>query len=126
MAKTKVVWKDHPETEDFQGAGHFLSLIYPEAKAQRMLRDLKKAHPIERAAKDLLRASALPLLPRSDAHVAEDLKRIRKAKPLAPILLIRGEMSLSIPLIVADGYHRICAICYHDEGEPIPCRLVSF
>jgi hypothetical protein len=26
---------------------------------------------------------------------------------------------------VADGYHRICAICYYDENAPIPCRLVS-
>jgi hypothetical protein len=28
-------------------------------------------------------------------------------------------------LVVADGYHRICAIWYYDEGAPIPCRLVS-
>jgi TPR repeat protein len=30
-----------------------------------------------------------------------------------------------VPLIVADGYHRICAICYYDESAPIACRMAS-
>jgi len=42
-----------------------------------------------------------------------------------PPLLIRGDMSKGVPLIVADGYHRICAICYFDESAPIPFRMVS-
>ena len=57
-----------------------------------------------------------------EPHVDDDLKRIHKGKPLAPILLIRGDMTRGLPLIVADGYHRICAICYFDESAPIPCR----
>ena len=36
-----------------------------------------------------------------------------------------GDMGQGVPLVVADGYHRICAICYYDESAPIPCRLVS-
>ena len=52
-------------------------------------------------------------------------KRINKGKPLAPILLIRGDMTRGLPLIVADGYHRICAICYFDESAPIPCRTAA-
>jgi hypothetical protein len=43
----------------------------------------------------------------AEAHVEEDLTRIRKGKSLAPVLL------------------RICAICYYDENAPIPCRLAS-
>lgn len=54
--------------------------------------------------KDLLRASNLPLLPQDESHVAEDLKRIHQGKPLPPVLLVRGDMSRSLPLIVADGY----------------------
>jgi hypothetical protein len=53
------------------------------------------------------------------------LKRIHKGKPSAPALLVRGDMSKGAPLIVADGYHRICAICYYDESAPIPCRMAS-
>jgi hypothetical protein len=34
----------------------------------------------------------------------------------------RGGMK---PLIIADGYHRICAICYFDERAPIPCRTAA-
>ena len=58
-------------------------------------------------------------------HVAEDLSRIRKGKALAPVLLIRGDMSKNVPLVVADGYHRICAICYYDEDAPIACRVAG-
>jgi hypothetical protein len=29
-------------------------------------------------------------------------------------------MTRGLPLIVADGYHRICTICYFDESAPIP------
>jgi hypothetical protein len=125
MSKQKLIWKKKPEPEDFEGALKFLTLIYTDSKARQLLRGLSNAKMVEHAAKDLLRASNLPLLPREDPHVDEDLSRIRKGKNLAPVLLIRGDMTKAVPLIVADGYHRICAICYYDENAPIACRLVS-
>ena len=48
-----------------------------------------------------------------------------KAKALAPVLLVRGDMANGLPTIVADGYHRICAVCYFDESAPIPCRIAD-
>ena len=42
-----------------------------------------------------------------------------------PVLLVQGDSSRTISLVVADGYHRICAICYFDEDAPIVCRLVA-
>lgn len=125
MSKQKLVWKKKPEAEDYDGALSFLLLIYPDAKARRLLHSLRKAKTVERAAKDLLRAANLPLLPRENPHVEEDLTRIHKGKGLAPALLVRGDMTQGVPLVVADGYHRICAIWYYDESAPIPCRLVS-
>jgi hypothetical protein len=125
MAKEHIAWKKKPEAEDYDGARNFLSLIFPGTKTEKLLAALHKTANIERAAKDLLRASGLPLLPRDEPHVDEDLKRIHKGKLLPPILLVRGDMSKGVPLIVADGYHRICAICYYDESAPIPCRMVS-
>jgi hypothetical protein len=125
MSKQKPIWKKKPESEDYAGALKFLMLNYADSKARQLLRGLSKAKSVEHAAKDLLRAGNLPLLPREEAHIEEDLTRIRKGKSLAPVLLIRGDMTQGIPLIVADGYHRICAICYYDENAPIPCRLVS-
>ena len=56
--------------------------------------------------------------------MAADLKRIRKGKPLSPVLLIAGDMTAGVPLTVADGYHRICAVCYFDEDAPVSCRVV--
>jgi hypothetical protein len=125
MSKEQIVWKHKSEPEDYEGALNFLTLIFPEVKSKNLLSALHKAKNINRAAKDLLRAAKLPLLPRDEPHVDEDLKRIHKGKPLAPVLLIRGDMSKGIPLIVADGYHRICAICYYDESAPIPSRMVG-
>jgi hypothetical protein len=125
MSKQKLVWKKKPEAEDYKGALSFLLLIYPDAKARHLLQLFRKAKTVEHAAKDLLRAGNLPLLPREEPHVEADLTRIRKGKNLPPVLLIRGDMSQGVPLVVADGYHRICAIWYYDESAPIPCRLVS-
>jgi hypothetical protein len=125
MAKGKLIWKKTPEAEDYDGARSYLLLIYSEAKSNKLLDKFRKARTITRAAKDLLRASELPLLGVDDPHVDEDLKRIHKAKALPPVLLIRGNMLRGVPLVVADGYHRICAICHYDESAPISCRLIS-
>jgi hypothetical protein len=125
MSKDKIVWKEKSEAEDYVAALKYLSLIFPVAKSEKLVRALRKAALVEHAAKDLLRASNLPMLAPDEAHVDEDLKRIHKGKPLAPVLLVRGDMTQDIPLIVADGYHRICAVCYYEESAPIVCRLIS-
>jgi hypothetical protein len=44
------------------------------------------------------------------------------AAALSPILLLRGTDER--PLIVADGYHRVCASYWIDENTDIPCILV--
>ena len=125
MPKSRLSWKKKPEEEDYAGALSFLSLILPAAKSEKLVTSLRNAKTTDYAAKDLLRASDLPLLSREEPHVDDDLKKINKGKPLAPVLLLRGDVSKGIPLIVADGYHRICAICYYDESAPIPCRIVN-
>lgn len=125
MAKQQLIWKKKPEAEDYTGALNFLSLICSDTQSKKLVLALRKAKTIERAAKDLLRAAHLPLLERDEPHVDDDLKRIHKGKPLAPVLLVRGDITAATPLIVADGYHRICAICYYDENAPIPCRMAS-
>ena len=125
MGKPVVTWSHKPAGKDFDAAHSYLTLVYPNAQARRLVQALRRARPVSFAAKDLLRASRLPLLPRDEAHVAADLKRIHKGKSLAPVLLVQGDSSRTIALIVADGYHRICAICYFDEDAPVVCRLVA-
>jgi hypothetical protein len=72
-----------------------------------------------------LRASGLALQSEENPHVAGDLKKVRKGKPLSPILLVRGDAMQGLPLIVADGYHRICASWHIDEDAAVPCRIVD-
>jgi hypothetical protein len=125
VSKPKIEWAEKGEAEDFDAAIKFLSLLCSGAKAKAFVKSLRNSKLVEHAAKDLLRAAQLPLLPSDESHVDEDLKRIHKGKALAPVLLVRGEIGSGSPLIVADGYHRICAVCYFDESAPIPCRIAS-
>jgi hypothetical protein len=36
-----------------------------------------------------------------------------------------GQAEAGVPLIIADGYHRICASYNLDEDADIPCRMVD-
>ncbi len=118
------LWMDTPEDHDYPAALDFLSLLMSDAAAAALVAKLKTAALTHRKAKDILRASGLPLLPRDNAHVAHDLKKIRDGKKLSPVLLLRGDRNGGVPLTIADGYHRICASWYTDENALIPCRLV--
>jgi hypothetical protein len=119
------IWKARPEAHDFPAALDYLTLLMEEKAAKKLAVQLRKAPTIHKRAKDLLRASRLPLLPRDNLHVAADLKKIKKGKALSPVLLVRGDATRDLPLVMADGYHRICASWYRDENIPIACRIVS-
>ena len=125
MSKEQLVWGKAPEKRDYDAATAFLSLVFRTARANALVRAMRRRPITQRSAKDLLRASGLRLLPRNEASVKEDLKKIGKGKPLAPVLLVCSDMSKGIPLIVADGYHRICAVCHYDEFAPIACQMVE-
>jgi hypothetical protein len=124
MAK-RVRWSKDPTHEDFTAAQIYLSLICPPARARAVVAKLRRAKAVNHAAKDLLRASGLPLLPQDEKHVAADLKRIHKGKALSPVLLVQGAMKRGVPLTVADGYHRICASCHFDENVAIACLIAG-
>jgi len=119
------IWKSRPEAHDYPAAFDYLTLLMEEPAARKLVAALRKAPTIHKRAKDLLRASRLPLLPRDNLHVVGDLKKIKKGKSLSPVLLVRGDAGRDLPLVVADGYHRICASWYRDENIPIACRIVS-
>jgi hypothetical protein len=125
VSKSELKWSEKQEDADFDAAFQYLSLLCSDRKAGALVKGLLGSKLIEHAAKDMLRAANLPLLPRDDPHVDEDLKRIQKAKPLAPVLLIRGDMASGLPLTIADGYHRICAVVYFDESAPVRCRVAD-
>jgi hypothetical protein len=124
MAPT-VNWLPKPEKHDFQAAEDYLSLLMPPRQAAGYRRKLAAAKDdiTHRKAKDILRASRLDLLGEDNKHVAADLRKAASGAALSPILLVRG--AVAHPLIVADGYHRVCASYWIDENTDIPCVLVD-
>jgi hypothetical protein len=112
-------WQDEPEAQDFPAAQSYLSLLVGPAEATRLARALRKHSTLDHfAAKDILRAAGLPLLPADDSEVATDLEKVKNGIKLSPVLLVQGA-----PLWVADGYHRVCASYHLDEKEPVPCKI---
>jgi hypothetical protein len=118
-------WKNEPEEHEYPAAAAYLSLLYPESVSESIVAELRGAATTRRKAKDLLRAGRLPLLPADDAHVAEDLAEVARGERLSPVLLVRGDAARGLPLLVADGYHRICASYHLDEDADIPCCIVD-
>ena len=118
-------WKDEPEDHDFPAAGAYLTLLFPEAAVASLVAALRAAEGTTQKAKDLLRASRLELLPADNPHVASDLAKVDSGERLSPVLLVLGRGADGVPLIVADGYHRICASYRLDENADIPCRIVD-
>ena len=125
MAGNKRYWSDKSQPKDFKSAVDYLSLLIPRGKSKTVGQRLKKAPIIRRAAKDLLRASDLQPLPPDNSEVEEHLKKARNGKLLSPVLLVRGNIAKRVPLVVADGFHRVCASYYLDEDASIPCRVVD-
>ena len=116
----KKIWLEEPEAHDFPAAADYLDLLFKEQDVKRLVKSLRESPTIYKKAKDILRASDLPLLPKNNIHVKENLNKVKKGKKMSPILLVRDRPHL----IIADGYHRICAIYYLSEDQEVPCRLV--
>ena len=116
----KSIWLKNPQQHDYPAALDYLELLFEPEKAQQFVDELKKVDTIKKKSKDILRASKLSLLPRDNIHVKENLRSFRKDQKLSPILLVRYQAQL----IIADGYHRLCASYYLTEDLEVPCRLV--
>ncbi|HTV11241.1 MAG TPA: hypothetical protein VME20_05195 [Acidimicrobiales bacterium] len=121
----KEHWKAQPDEHDYPAAHAYLSLLTDEQTADALVKALKQAPLVLHKAKDLLRASQLPLLPDTNVHVAKDLKKVQDGEHLSPVLLVRGNLAVPVALTVADGYHRVCASYHLDEDADIPCRIVD-
>lgn len=73
-------------------------------------------------AKDIFRASGLPLLGISNFHIEKDRKKILAGKELSPLLLVRDKPNGKV--LIADGYHRLCSVYPFVEDALVPCKIV--
>jgi hypothetical protein len=118
-------WKAEPEEHDYPAAADYLSLLVDSGTATALVDGLRSAPLVHRKAKDLLRASGLRLLEADNPHVAGDLGKVHDGQKLSPVLLVRGDLRSGRTLVVADGYHRICASYHLDENTDVPCRIAD-
>jgi len=118
----QIEWLAEPEEHDYPAAESYLKLLYDKKTTARLVEQLKGTKVTSFKAKDIFRASALSLLGVSNFHVEKDLKKIRDGRKLSPLLLVRDEKHAKV--VIADGYHRLCAVYSFDEDSMIPCKIV--
>ena len=122
MSKNRpIAWLDTPEEHDYPAALSYLTITFRPSAAKKVVKRLRASPVTGFKAKDIFRASGLSLLGVSNAHVEKDRRKIRAGTRLSPLLLVR-EPDLA-KVIVADGYHRLCAVYDFDEDALIPCKI---
>ena len=124
MAKTKktIQWLEDVEEHDYPAAESYLRIIYDDKRAKQLVMKLRQAAIVEFKAKDIFRASSLSLLGVSNSHVEKDSRKIAKGTALSPLLLVRDSNLGKV--VIADGYHRMCAIYLVHEDALIRCKIV--
>ena len=125
MAKTKdpgIPWLPEPEEHDYPAAASYLGLLYEDAEVDKLVTHLRAAPMTRFKAKDIFRASGLGQKGISNAHVERDTDKIKEGTPLSPLLLVRDGANGKV--VIADGYHRLCAIYGLNEDCWIPCKIV--
>lgn len=101
----------------------YLTLLHDDKTARHLVDRLKKAAMSEFKAKDIFRASGLSLLGVGNSHVQVDWKKIKSGSAVSPLLLIRDAVNGRV--VIADGYHRLCAVYSFDEDALIPCKIIN-
>jgi hypothetical protein len=118
----EIQWLAKPEEHNYPAALSYLSLVNDEGAASGLVLRLRRAKSSAFKAKDIFRASGLSLLGVSNLHVEKDRAKIKKGRQLSPLLLVRDRANGKV--LIADGYHRLCAVYSFDEDAVVPCKIV--
>jgi hypothetical protein len=117
----EIKWRPIPEEHDYPAAKSYLRLLYDERAAATHVQKLRRTRMSRFKAKDIFRASRQSLLGVSNYHVKKDRKKIKAGESLSPLLLVRDDKNGRV--VIADGYHRLCAVYSFDEDATIPCKI---
>jgi disulfide oxidoreductase YuzD len=120
--KLEIKWLTEPEDHDYPAALSYLSLLFDKRARISLVNGLRRKSISKFKAKDIFRASGLSLLGVSNSHVEKDRQKIQSGQKLSPLLLVRD--SANGKVIIADGYHRLCAVYSFDEDAEIPCKII--
>jgi hypothetical protein len=125
MAKpqpSEIAWLPDVEEHNYPAAESYLRLLHGDRVVAGLVTQLRAAKLVQFKAKDIFRASQLSLLGVSNSHVERDRKKIEKGVGLSPLLLVRDEANGRV--VIADGYHRLCAVYGFDEDAWIHCKII--
>jgi len=122
-ATAAINWLSEPEAHNYPAATSYLSLVLPPRTVARLVEELRGCTVTQFKAKDVFRASGLSLLGVSNLHLEKDREKIREGEALSPILLVRDPDHGKV--LIADGYHRLCAIYSFDEDAQVRCKITG-
>lgn len=118
----EIKWLPEPDAKNYPAAESYLGLLYDDKTVKVIVSNLKDVPITQFKAKDIFRASGLSLLGISNSQVQKNRDKIEDGEPLSPILLLRDQRNGKV--VIADGYHRMCAVYSYHEDELIPCKIV--
>jgi disulfide oxidoreductase YuzD len=117
-----IKWLSDVEEQDYPAAESYLTILYSQDKVTKMMVKFRASAVVKFKTVDIFRACQLPLKSASNSQVKEEIRKISKGERLSPILLLRDEMHGKV--VIADGYHRMCAVYEVDEEAVIPCKII--
>jgi len=120
--KVEIRWLPEPADDTYDAARTYLELLYKPKQARRWAKQLRKAGMSRYAAKDILRASCTPMSVIRAFDWTKQQEQIAHGDPLSPILLVRQDNGG--PLVIADGFHRMCALFAADQEVSVPCKII--
>lgn len=120
--KLKIEWLSKPADKDYPAAESYLLLLFEPKQARALAKKLRRAAMSEFAAKDILRASETPIAQIQAYDWVKQNVEIEQGKPISPVLLVRQNNGGR--LIIADGFHRVCAAFAVDQEISVACKIV--
>jgi hypothetical protein len=119
---TDINWLPEPIEHDYGAAENYLQLFYKPKVCRALVKKLRRAKMSTFSAKDILRASGASLAEIKIFDWSGQMQQITDGTALAPILLVRQDNGAH--LLIADGFHRMCALFVQDEQISVPCKII--
>lgn len=114
-------WSKSPKRKDYVTAEAYLRFQFGRKGASALTTRLKRAAVQKCAARDILRASHTPMAEVKAFDWDKQNKDIKRGRRFSPILLVCGEHG--DPLVIADGFHRLCAAFAFDQDIKVRFKL---
>lgn len=118
-----VQWLDDAVDDDYTAAAHYLSLLDSQKNVDKVVAEMREAPITEFKATDLLRAAQLTVPKSDDRPTREQIKKIKNGERISPVLLMRVPELKKV--VIADGFHRVCAAYRRDPDVILQCKLAG-